>query len=849
MRKVTWRNLVARKVRLALSAFAIVLGVAFVAGSFIFTDALGGAFNGIIKGTTADVEVAPKNGNDFTSFGQDARTIPADVVDKLAALPGAAEAHGTVEVQGVYVISKQDKLIGGNGPPGLAFDFDDTTAITGARIFTLKRGDLPQGDAQIALDEDTADKAGYRIGDEVTLVTPGKQPTVKATLTGIVKFGSEGGLVGATLTIFDEQALQDMFFDGNDVFTSISLSAAGGVSQQELADAANKVLPDGVVAQTGDAVAKKNEDAIGEALGFINKFLLIFAGVSMVVGTFLIINTFSILVAQRSRELALLRALGASRRQVNRAVLTEALVVGLFGSVVGIAVGYLLAIGLRTLFGAFGLDLAGAELPIHPRTVVVCLVVGVLVTLLAAYLPARRAGRIAPVAAMRDDVALPESTLRRRLAIGSGLVVLGVAAMVAGFIGEGGAGLSLIGGGMLAVLVGTALVSPVVGRPVIVGLGEVYRRVFGTVGVLAKENSLRNPRRTAATASALMIGLTLVALMSILGASAKKSTDQAIDESLTAELIVSNAIAQDFSPQIAVQIRDVDGVASVAQFRQAGPRVDGQQVYVGATDPAALADALKLPMDAGGLSALDDSSVLVSSNTAKARGYQVGDAVGMKFPKLTEQLTVAGVYPSGGALFTDYLVTLDAMENGGYAPRDSLLYVTKVPGVSEGRVRAGIDKVLAGNPTVTLKNQKEFADEQKAQINQLLAIVYALLGLAVIIAVLGIVNTLALSVIERTREVGLLRAVGMSRRQLRRMVRLESVAIAVLGAVLGVVLGIAFGIALQQALADQGIDVLSVPWVQLMIFVLVSAAVGVLAAVLPARRAAKLDVLRAITTE
>ncbi|MGI8993708.1 MAG: ABC transporter permease [Nocardioidaceae bacterium] len=849
MRKVTWRNLVARKIRLALSAFAIVLGVAFVAGSFIFTDALGGAFNGIIKGTTADVEVAPKNAGDFASFGQDARTIPANVVDKLAALPGAADAQGTVEVQGVYVISEQDKLVGGNGPPGLAFDYDDTTAITGKRILTLERGQLPRGDAQVALDEATAGKAGYQIGDEVTLVTPGKNPTMQAQLTGIVKFGSEGGLVGATLTIFDEQALQGMFFEGDDVYTSISLTTADGVSQQELTDAANKVLPKGVVAETGDAVAKKNEDAIGEALGFINKFLLIFAGVSMVVGTFLIINTFSILVAQRSRELALLRALGASRRQVNRAVLTEALVVGMLGSLLGIGVGYLLAIGLKALFGAIGLDLAGADLPIQPRTVVVSLVVGLLVTLLAAYLPARRASRIAPVAAMRDEVAMPESTVRRRLVIGSGLVFLGIASMVVGFIGEGGAGLSLTGAGMLGVLVGVSLMSPVVGRPVIVGLGALYRRAFGTVGVLAKENSLRNPRRTAATASALMIGLTLVALMSILGASAKKSTDQAIDESLTAELIVSNAIAQDFSPQIAEQIRSVDGVASVAQFRQAGPEVGGEQVYVGATDPTALASALKLPMDVGGLSALDDSAVLVSSSTAKSKGYEVGDQVAMKFPKMTEKLTVAGVYPSGGALFTDYLVTLDAMETGGYAPRDSLLYITKEPGVSESQVRAGIDAVLEGNPTVTLKNQKEFADEQKQQINQLLAIVYALLGLAVVIAVLGIVNTLALSVIERTREVGLLRAVGVTRRQLRRMVRLESVAIAVLGAVLGVILGVAFGIALQRALADQGIDVLSVPWVQLAIFVLVSALVGVLAAVLPAMRAAKLDVLRAITTE
>ncbi len=849
MRRVTWRNLAARKVRLALSAFAIVLGVAFVAGSFIFTDALGGAFTGIIKGTTADVEVTPKNGADFDSFGQDARTLPAGLVNQLAALPEAADAHGTVQVQGVYVISKDGDLVGGNGPPGLAFNYGETEAITGERILTLQSGELPQGEAEIALDEATADKAGYQVGDEVTLVTPGQNPTMKAELTGLVRFGSEGGLVGATLTVFDETAMQSLFFDGRAVYTSVSLSAAEDVSQRELADAASAVAPKGVVAEAGDTVAKRNEDAVGEALGFINKFLLVFAAVAMVVGTFLIINTFSILVAQRSRELALLRALGASRRQVNRAVLTEATVIGLFGSAVGIGVGYLLAIGLRTLFAAIGLDLAGADLPLALRTVVVSFVVGLGVTLLAAYLPARRASRIAPVAAMRDDVALPESSLRRRLLVGIALIVLGVGAMVAGFLGEGGLGLSLIGAGMLAILVGVALMSPVLGRPVVVALGALYRRAFGTVGVLAKENSLRNPRRTAATASALMIGLTLVALMSILGASAKSSTEATINEALTAELVVSNAIAQDFSPAIADRIEEVDGVASVARFRQAGPEVEGKQVFVGATDPEALAAALNLPVALGGPTGLDSRSLLVNSNTASARDYDVGDTVVMKFPKGKKRLTVAGIYPSGGVLFTDYLLTLETLEQGGYAPRDSLLYISKEPSADESQVRAGIDEVLDGNPTVTLKNQEEYAAEQKKQIDQFLSIIYALLGLAVVIAVLGIINTLALSVIERTREVGLLRAVGLSRRQLRRMVRLESVAIAVLGAVLGVTMGVAFGIALQRAIADQGIEVLTVPWLQLLIFVLVAAAVGVLAAVLPARRAARLNVLRAITTE
>ncbi len=849
MWKVIWRSLVARKIRLALSGFAIVLGVAFVAGSFIFTDALGSAFDGIIKGTTADVEVMPAGASDFGSFGEDARTIPGPVIAELAALPEAGSADGVVQAQGVYVIGSDGKLVGGNGPPGLAFNYGDTVAITGDRILTLTDGELPHGERQIALDEGTADKAGYQIGDQVDLVTGGPTPTMTAELTGLVHFGSQGGLVGATLTVFDRQAMQDLFFDGKDVYTSISLTAADGVSQEQLADAANTVLPDGVVAQAGDKVAQGNEDAIGEALGFINTFLLVFAAVAVVVGTFLIINTFSILVAQRSRELALLRAMGASTRQVNRSVLTEAFVVGLIGSTIGIGVGYLLAIGLKALFATFGLDLGSASLPIELRTIVVSYAVGLLVTMVAAWLPARRASRIAPVAAMRDEVALSESSLRRRSIVGTVMVLAGIGLMVLGFMRNGGTGLLLIGLGMLVILLGVALMSPVIGRPIVVGLGAVFQRVFGTVGTLAKENALRNPRRTAATASALMIGLTLVAFMSILGQSAKASTDETIESSLTAQLIVSNVIQTPFSPAIAEKIRRLDGVQTVAQFRQAGPEVDGSLAFVGAADPEDLAAALQIDTIGGPLQELDARAVVVDSNTASSHDWSVGDTVAMKFPAKTEQLTISGIFPSGGLIPANYLITLGAMRAGGYAPKDSLLYITQEPGASESQLRAGIDKILAGNPTVTLKNQQEYADEQKAQINQFLAIIYALLGLAVIIAVLGIINTLALSVIERTREVGLLRAVGLSRWQLRRMIGLESVAIAVLGAVLGVVMGIAFGIALQRALADQGIDVLSIPALQLAIFVALAAVVGVLAAVLPARRAARLNVLDAITTE
>ena len=438
MWRVTWRNLFARKLRLLLSAFAIVLGVAFVAGTLIFTNAMGGAFDDIIEGSTADVEVAFKGANDFDS-GQDNRTFPASVVSELEALPEVGSANPQNTLQTVFVIGKDGKVIGGNGPPGLAINPTDADSLTGKPILTVVRGDYPSGPDQIALDVDAAEKGDFEIGDKVELATPGQPPVMEAKLTGLVEFGS-GGLNGATLTVFDSRFMQERFYGGRDVFGTVSLNAAEGVSQRELANAAQKVLPAGVVARTGDAYVEKNKASLDEILGFLQTFLLVFAAVSLIVGVFIIINTFSILVAQRSRELALLRAMGASRRQVNGSVLLEATAVGLLGSTVGLGVGYLLALGLRWLFGVFGLDLSRADFPMTWQAVFWSYVVGVGVTAIAALLPARRAARIAPMAALRDDVALPESTMRRRVLIGTVLVLVGAGAMAAGLRGEGTCG-------------------------------------------------------------------------------------------------------------------------------------------------------------------------------------------------------------------------------------------------------------------------------------------------------------------------------------------------------------------------------------------------------------------------
>jgi putative ABC transport system permease protein len=844
---MTWRNIFARKVRLALSAFAIVLGVAFVAGSFIFTDAMGNAFNGIIEGSTSDVEVAAKGANSFTAQ-EDNRVLERSVVDRLRRLPEAEAVHATVQLQTVYVIGRNGKVVGGNGPPGLAGNDTGARSVDGSRILTLDQGRLPRRDGEVALDVDAARKAGYAVGDRVTLATSGRPATMKETLVGLVEFGS-GGLNGATLTVLDLHALQRHFFGGRDVYTKVALDTAPGVSQQRLRDAAQRVLPRGYEARTGAALVKDNKAALDRFLGFLNKFLLVFAGVSLVVGTYLIVNTFSILVAQRSRELALLRALGASRRQVNRSVLTEALVVGLVGSTAGLGMGYLLARGLQLLFGAIGFDLSRASFAVSPRTVLASYAVGVVVTMVAAFLPARRAAKLPPVAALRDDVALPESSLRRRVLGGILLVVAGIGAMLLGFDRGGNTGLSLIGGGMLAILVGVSLLSPWLGRPLTRGFELGYRRGFGTVGVLAAQNSLRNPRRTAATASALMIGLTLVALMSVLGQSATASVDAAVKNTLTSQFVVSNVVGTPFTPTVAERIRRLPGVEDVSEFRSAAATIRGRDAFVGAVDPRTFRLALAVPMTQGSLASLKPGTIAMAQTSATRRGYRLGDVVPVKFQGATVPLRLVATYGGTGALPANYLVTPDTLLKGGLRPLDSLVYVSKTPSGEAASVRAGINRIIKGLPTVTVKDPQQYAAQQKSQINIFLYFIYALLGLAVVIAVLGILNTLALSVIERTREVGLLRAVGMARRQLRLMVRLEAVIVAVLGAVLGVGMGVIFGVALQRAIADQGIDVLSVPWGRLAVFVALAAVAGVVAAVWPARRAARLDVLRAIGTE
>ncbi len=518
---------------------------------------------------------------------------------------------------------------------------------------------------------------------------------------------------------------------------------------------------------------------------------------------------------------------------------------GVVGATLGLGLGVLLAMGIRALFANFGLDLSGQPLIFAPRTFLAAYAVGIVVTMAAAWLPARRTTRIAPVQALRDDVALPEASLRHRFAVGAALVAVGLVALWLGLFADLPHSGWQTGGGVLAILLGVAAASPVLARPFLAGARAGYARAFGAIGNLAGHNALRNPRRTAATASALMIGLALACTMAIVGDSAKASVDRTIEENFVGDYVVSNVIGSAFTPAIGDRMARVDGVERVVRERFDPVRRDGDRMAVAAVAPADVG-RLRLDVTSGDPQGLAGGSVLLQRSWADDEHVGVGDRVTVDVPAGRRSYRVAGIFEDNPIVVAPVLMTLDDLAAAGFVENDNvlILFTDDSPGIADR-----LDAVVADLPVVTVKDQAEFAQEQRAPIDQFVRMIFALLGLALVIAVLGIVNTLALSVIERTREIGLLRAVGVSRPQLRWMITLESVVIAVLGAVLGVLLGIGFGVALMYAVRDQGLEVISVPAGQLAIFLALAVVIGVLAAVLPARRAARLDVLRAIATE
>lgn len=860
MLRLTLRNLLARKVRLVMSGLSVILGVAFLSGVLVFSNGLSSTFDAIITGSTPDGVVRPVGSAEFDGgfSGQSDLTLQPDVVERLATLPEVARADGDVDGFGMSLLGKDGTVVGGTGAPTLAFNRTDAPTMDGRQALTLTSGRWPSdaglaadGSAEIVLDDAAAKAGGYRVGDEVKLVAPFGQLQRTARLVGTAEF-TAGGTAGATLLVFSTRAAQQIFLGGADAFTRISLTAAPGVSQAALVRAADRVLPENYEAATGDTVAQESQDAIGTFLGVINTFLLVFAIIAVLVGGFIIVNTFSILVAQRTRELALLRALGAARGQVTRSVLVEALAMALVATTAGVGIGWLLARGLAAVFRTFGLDISSDALDLTAPALIASYAVGVGVTMAAAYLPARRGAKVPPVAAMRTDSA-PERPLGRRTLIGAIVIAVGAGLVITGLSGAPGSDAAWVGTGAVLWILALIGTSSVLGRPVLIACRALFSRLLGTPGRLAAENALRDPRRTGATASALMIGLALVSTIGVLAASLNSSIDDLVDEQFTADLLVRDSTFLPFSTNVGDAIEKVPGIATLSRQQRVDAQVDGPDgaPRPGTVDVGGVSGTysrIYRPEVVSGTARFTGREAVLAQGEARSLGLGVGDPLRLSFPGGKRlDLTVVGVVKDAESL-PDVLVPLERLTDAGLRRQDTSISILVAPGSDVATVQKAVDDAASVVPTVGVFDKVSFAEDLRGQVNQLLYLIYALLALAIVIAVIGIINTLGLSVIERTREIGLLRAIGMSRAALRRMITLESIAIAVLGAVLGLGLGVLVGVLLQRSL-QADLTSLGVPLGQLALFLVLSVVVGVVAAVVPAIRAARLDVLRAIATE
>ncbi|EWM63906.1 ABC lipoprotein transporter permease component [Micromonospora sp. M42] len=844
--RATLKSLLARKLRLLLSGLAVVLGVMFVSGAFVLTDTLGRSFDAVFADAYAEVDVSveakPKI-DVSTAEGMPLSTpMPASVLDRVKAVPGVADAEGVVAAEGARMIGSNGKVVTSFGPPQLGQNW-----LGESDLLELREGRGPQADDEIVINAALAEAGKVKVGDRVGVLT--LAPKKEFTLVGV--FGYSGGrdsIGGANEVHFTTPVAQQLMLGKPDVFSNISVQAADGTTPAALRDELARTLGADYQVKTGEHLAADASAGLKEGLSFFNKILLGFAAVALLVGTFLILNTFSIIVAQRTRELALMRAIGASGKQVIGSVVLEALAVGLIASVLGLAAGIGVGALLAYLFGqlAGGLTLAGLGVP--ASAVIGAFAVGMLITVVAALLPALRASRIPPIAAMQD-VATPDRPLTK-VTIG-GAVVTGIGAVLL-FLGLGGhAGdstLATILGGVLFAFIGVALLTPIISRPVVSLLGAMFS--WSVPGKLGRLNSGRNPRRTAITAAALMVGIALVTGVTVILDSAKGSIGALAEDTIKAELVISGSTSgprpASFDPAVLEKAAAIPGVQMVDGEYGDMAVVGGERTWVAvSSNVAALQQIFGAKAAAGDISKLAPDQMLVSSDTAKARNLSVGSTVPVQLSRGDARTyTVSGIYESSQLTNP---VTLPPQATADFAiPQPIQGFLQLAPGTSVDAVQPQIERLLADSPEVSVADRAGFIEQQTGQLDSLLQMIQILLALAIVIAVLGIINTLALSVLERTRELGLLRAIGLRRAQTMRMITVEAVVISIFGALLGVVVGTGLGAAVVEALKDEGITDLILPWGQMVTFLILAAIIGVVAAVLPAIRAARINVLGAI---
>lgn len=845
MLQLTVRGLLAHKRRLASTVLAILLGVAFMAGSRILTDTMSASLSGVYVDSerTTDVQVRGDVAFD-ASAGAIRGSVPASVVDQVAKVPGVAGVAPRIEGF-AQVLGANGKPVGdlakGAAPVGAAWASDPAL-----NPFRLVEGRAPATDGEVVIDRGTARSASLRVGSETRVLTAEAPRDVR--VVGIARFGDADSMAGTSSVLFTADAAGRYLASDGSV-SSIAIRAADGVSQADLARRVAAVLPAKTEAVTGTLLADENQDRKNDDVSFFSMFITVFAVVALLVGAFIINNTFAIVVAQRTRELALVRALGASRRQVRRSVALEALLVGAFSSTLGLLGGIGVARGLYALMDGFGISLPEASLVVKPSSLVLAFAVGLVVTVLSALLPARRAARVAPVAAMRDLAVETPRRSGKRAALGVVLAGGGAASVVIGVLAGSIPGVLI---GALVSVLGVATLGPVIARPAVRLLGAWLPATRGVRGQLARENAVRNPRRTSATAAALMVGVSLVGAMTSFAASGKWSVQHSFDKEFRGDFVVDSGGWQwgGFSKELAEDLAKAPELTAVSGKRFTAVQLEGNLEYEFAGfDTRALAGVFDIGTKAGSAEAMGLNGIALQEGLAEKRGVSVGDTVDVVFGSGEQRtLTVKALYSHSdwvGKAFVDSTVFDDAQP----AALDLQVAAKAAPGVSPAEARAAIERAASAYGGVTVRDRSQVLDQIVEQFNTFLGVVYALLALAILIALIGIANTLGLSVVERTREIGVLRAVGMSRAHVRGMVRWEAALIGAFGAVLGLAVGMFLGWSLVFAISQQVETArFVVPWSQLGVIVAVASTCGVIAALLPARRAARLDVLQAIAT-
>jgi putative ABC transport system permease protein len=833
--------------RLMGTVVAVFLGVAFLAGTLVLGDTLRNNFDNLFAEVNAGTDVIVRNATDLGIEADEPRgLIDRSLVDEVAAVDGVAAAEPQIQGLG-QLLGADGDAVGGGGPPQLAGSWTTDEELNAYRLVD---GRSPEADDEVVINRGAADDGDLHIGDRTTVLTP--EP-VAVTIVGISTFGDEDGLGGVTFTAFSLEGAMEHVTKDPDGVSSIAIRADDGIPQDELVTRVGEVLPNGVEAVSGTSVATQNADDINELfLDMLTTFLTVFAGIALLVATFSIYNTFSIIVAQRTRTAALLRAIGASRRQVLVSVVMEAFVVGVVASLAGLAGGIGVAALLKGLFDAAGFALPAGGIVVTGGAIIVSLVVGLVVTLLAGIVPAIKASRVPPLAALRDVAVERTSPSAARVVAGAILAGVGIAVTAATALSDDPS-LGTVGLGAVITLLGTVVLGPVVARPVAGLLGAPLARLRGLTGSLARQNAIRNPRRTAATASALMVGVGIVTLFTVFAASLKESTADTIDRSFAGDLVISSGpFGSSLSPDLAVEVGDMPEVDSAVGIGRGFASIDGDTKEMTVAEPTDLATAVDVGVTSGSLADLTDDEIAISEATADANGWALGDTLPVTFADgARTDLTVGATYDVSD-IVGGYVLPSETYAPHTRQPVDSTVVIDLADGTSLADGKAAVEGVAANYGDPDVEDREEFAATMSAGADMFLTIIYALLALAIIIALMGIANTLSLSVHERTRELGLLRAVGQTRGQLRSMVRWESVIVATFGVVGGVGLGVFLGWALVEAASNTPGSVISefvLPVARLVIVVVVGAIAGVLAGLRPARRAARLDVLGAIATE